>query len=249
MLPVSGKARPVRVHCGMATRKCVLLSWCAIYPWHMAECIHWIFVYTWCHFMQNNKWKFYKCTEHDFRYMVKRHLSFYTIKKYINFKNVIHSYLISQNWYTLGHTWTGHIHKMIPAYCFSMLWFRCTLCALVWLCIHPWTYLTDVFSDFIWQCSIFHRKLFCTCCLQICFDSSPPDKMATISQKVFSDAFLWMKFHIMVEISMKFVPNGPIDNNQALVGIIWTNADQIHWFIYEALGGDALSMFLLCNIE
>ena len=73
--------------------------------------------------------------------------------------------------------------------------------------------------------------------------------MATISQKVFSDAFLWMKFHIMVEISMKFVPNGPFDNNQALVWIIWTNADQIHWFIYEALGGDALSIFLLCNIE
>ena len=51
---------------------------------------------------------------------------------------------------------------------------------------------------------------------------------------------------------MKFVPKGPIDNKPALVSImacrligdkpllIWTNADQDHWRIYAALGGDDL---------
>ena len=49
---------------------------------------------------------------------------------------------------------------------------------------------------------------------------------------------------------MKFVPEGPIDNNPALFeidnglalnkrqAIIWTNADPIHWRIYAALWGD-----------
>ena len=41
--------------------------------------------------------------------------------------------------------------------------------------------------------------------------------MAAISQKIFSDAFLWMKFCISIEISLKFDPKGLIDNNTALV--------------------------------
>ena len=57
------------------------------------------------------------------------------------------------------------------------------------------------------------------------------------------------KFCISIKISLKFVPKGPIDNNQALVqivawrqAIIWTNADLIHWCIYAALGGDELGV-------
>ena len=51
---------------------------------------------------------------------------------------------------------------------------------------------------------------------------------------------------ILIEISLKFVPKGPIDNNQALVtnrwqAIIWTNAQRILWCIYAALGGEELS--------
>ena len=56
---------------------------------------------------------------------------------------------------------------------------------------------------------------------------------------------------IPIPISLKFVPDGPIDNNQAFVldnglapnrqqAIIWTNADPVHWRIYVALGGDEL---------
>ena len=48
-------------------------------------------------------------------------------------------------------------------------------------------------------------------------NSSPLDKMAAISQMVFSDAFFYEKFCILIKISLKFVPEGPIDNNPALV--------------------------------
>ena len=43
------------------------------------------------------------------------------------------------------------------------------------------------------------------------------DKMATISQRIFSGE---PKYCILIKISLKFVPRGPIDNNPALVKII-----------------------------
>ena len=46
----------------------------------------------------------------------------------------------------------------------------------------------------------------------------PLDKMATISQKIFSGAFSWMKKkYILVKISLKFIHEGPIDNNPVFV--------------------------------
>ena len=46
----------------------------------------------------------------------------------------------------------------------------------------------------------------------------PLDTMALISQTLFSDAFFVNeKFCILIKISLKFVPEGPIDNNPALV--------------------------------
>ena len=46
----------------------------------------------------------------------------------------------------------------------------------------------------------------------------PLNKMAAISQTVFSDAcFMNEKFKIFIKISLKFVPEGPIDNDPALV--------------------------------
>ena len=47
-------------------------------------------------------------------------------------------------------------------------------------------------------------------------------------------------FGILIKISLKFVPKGPINNNPALFYIMaWcrTNADQIHWRINVAQGG------------
>ena len=41
--------------------------------------------------------------------------------------------------------------------------------------------------------------------------------MAAIWQMIFSDAFSRIKFYILIKISLKFVPKGPIDNKPALV--------------------------------
>ena len=79
--------------------------------------------------------------------------------------------------------------------------------------------------------------------------------MATISQMIFSDAFLWMineKFCISIKISLQFASKGPLDNNpefgldNSLVpnlrqAIIWTNAYPIYWSIYAALEGNMLN--------
>ena len=49
-------------------------------------------------------------------------------------------------------------------------------------------------------------------------DSSPLDKIAAISQTIYSDAFMWMKNYIFfIKNSPKFIPKGPTDNNLALV--------------------------------
>ena len=45
----------------------------------------------------------------------------------------------------------------------------------------------------------------------------PLDKMATISQTTFSNAFSWMKSFVLIQNSLKFVPKGPIDNSAAVV--------------------------------
>ena len=45
--------------------------------------------------------------------------------------------------------------------------------------------------------------------------------MAAIFQTTFSDAFSWMKMYgFSIKISLKFVPNGPINNIPALVQIM-----------------------------
>ena len=57
---------------------------------------------------------------------------------------------------------------------------------------------------------------------------------------------------ILIQISLKFVPSGPIDNTSVLVqiidwrrnrrrAIIWNHADLVHWRIYAALEGNALT--------
>ena len=58
--------------------------------------------------------------------------------------------------------------------------------------------------------------------------------------------FVNEKFYIAIEISMKFVSSGPLDNNSALVSpnrrqaIIWISTDPIDWRINEAVVGDGL---------
>ena len=63
---------------------------------------------------------------------------------------------------------------------------------------------------------------------------------------IFSCIFINEKFCILIIISLKLVPKGPIIGlHNGLVpnrqqAIIWTNVDPIHWRIYMALGGDEL---------
>ena len=45
----------------------------------------------------------------------------------------------------------------------------------------------------------------------------PPDKMATITDDIFRRIFMKEKFCILIKISLKFVPMGPMDNNAVLV--------------------------------
>ena len=79
---------------------------------------------------------------------------------------------------------------------------------------------------------------------------SPRTKWPPFWQTTSSNAFSWMqneKFCIFIKISLKFVPrslnwqypsiglyNGLAPKRRQ--AIIWTNADTIHWRIYETLG-------------
>ena len=80
----------------------------------------------------------------------------------------------------------------------------------------------------------------------------PLDKMAVISQMIFSDAFSWMKslvfwlkFHWSLFLSVQLTTPGiGLDNGLApnrRQAIIWSNADMIHWRIYAALQGCELN--------
>ena len=69
----------------------------------------------------------------------------------------------------------------------------------------------------------------------------PLDKMAAISQMIFSSAFSWMKMH---ELWLKCpnwqwisigLDNGLVPNRRQ--AIIWAHTDPIHWRIYAAPGG------------
>ena len=76
------------------------------------------------------------------------------------------------------------------------------------------------------------------------------DKMASISQMTFSNAFFlmksfvsWFKFHwtlfLNVQLTVSTVSGNGLAPNRRQV-IIWTNADPVHKRIYVALGGGEL---------
>ena len=54
-----------------------------------------------------------------------------------------------------------------------------------------------------------------------CVNSSPPRKNGRhFADNIFKCIFMNEKFCILIEISMKFVPKGPIDNNSALIQVM-----------------------------
>ena len=51
-----------------------------------------------------------------------------------------------------------------------------------------------------------------------CINSSPPGQNGRLfADNIFKCIFVNEKFHILIKISLKFVPEGPIDNNPALI--------------------------------
>ena len=83
--------------------------------------------------------------------------------------------------------------------------------------------------------------------------STPGQNGCHFADNIFKCIFVNEKFCIPIQISLKFVPKDPIDNNlgtgldnglapNRLQAIIWTtNTDPVHWCIYAALGGDELT--------
>ena len=69
--------------------------------------------------------------------------------------------------------------------------------------------------------------------LCVFFNSSPLDKMAAISQTTFSMHWQEWKVSYLIQISLKFVPEGPIDNKSASVYL--SHCFPVHWHIHVNL--------------
>ena len=78
-----------------------------------------------------------------------------------------------------------------------------------------------------------------------CLTHLPLDNMAAIlADDIFKCIFLNENFRISIQISLKFVPKGPIDNKSALVQVMaamnrpqtitWSNDDPVYRCIYSA---------------
>ena len=86
------------------------------------------------------------------------------------------------------------------------------------------------------------------CNVKYHLNSSPPGQNGRhFPNNILKCIFMNGKFCMMIQISLKFVPNSPFNNIPALVQImawhwsgnkIWTNADPVHWRMYTAQGGD-----------
>ena len=94
----------------------------------------------------------------------------------------------------------------------------------------------------------------CTWEQWLCFNSSPPWQNGRhTTDKIFRCIFLNEKFCIMIKISLKFVPKGPIDNKSALAQVMaWRRTgnkplpEPMH--IRSTRGGwvNVLFLFLVC---
>ena len=98
------------------------------------------------------------------------------------------------------------------------------------------------------------KILTCVMCTNICYLTSSRTNGCYFTDDIFKSIFLNENIRTLIQIPLKFVPWGPIDNKSALVqvmvvthrrqAITWINADPVHSRIYAALGGDEL-FFLL----
>ena len=90
--------------------------------------------------------------------------------------------------------------------------------------------------------------------------SLPGQNGCHFADNIFKCIFVNEKFCILIQISLKFVLKGEIDNKSALVqvfglapnrwqAITWTNVDPVHWHIYVALGADELTNWPLRDAD
>ena len=129
-------------------------------------------------------------------------------------------------------------------------------------CIMKGTYLIRkqkviMTKSITWTCAVtkvFNDSVSITVCYLSHFNSSPPGQSSShFADNIVNCIFINEKFCILIQISLKFVPTGPINNKSVIIGsgnglapnrrqaITWTNAGPIQWYIYAALGEDGLN--------
>ena len=116
-------------------------------------------------------------------------------------------------WLTLNIDWTLDIQKTLhgSSMCIGNIFGK--------KCYNGIKLYSGIFSANVFQLLGFSQTTITV--VQILLTHSDQDKMATILQMAFPNAFSWMKmFKILFKISLKFVPTGPIDDKPALVQIM-----------------------------
>ena len=113
------------------------------------------------------------------------------------------------------------------------------------------------FSNFSWFCAS-HLYLADLDATDLLNSSVPGQNGRLLPDDIFKCIFFNKKFSILIQISLKFVSEGPIANKSALVhangfasnrrqAITCTNADPIHWCIYAITKGQWVNKLVLVN--
>ena len=91
-------------------------------------------------------------------------------------------------------------------------WYDCYVINAHWITNHGYI---NVFLVYQQRGYITHAKAYT---VRECFNSSPHGQSGRhFADDIFRCIFVNEKFHILIKISLKFVPKGPVDNNAALV--------------------------------
>ena len=148
--------------------------------------------------------------------MVRRHLSFlyhYEVHKFQEHNSQLF-WLARINTHCAIHRLTIHRFTHIYSACSDLSTHHVLLYGCVCIPEHIW----QMFSQISFDNVVYSTKgLFAHATWRYVLTHLPLDKMATISQRCI---FLNEKRYILIEISLKFVLNGPFDNISELVWIM-----------------------------
>ena len=149
-------------------------------------------------------------------------------------------------WLMRNHSLCLYIDQWETTSCVCLIWgcpFICVVCSK-WLLMN---------GELVWQLLIHSGSFSWTEALEvyqglISLLPLPVDKNGHHFADIFKYIFMNKKFCILIQISLKFVLKGPINNNPALIrlmawrrigvniGAICTNADPNHWSICSTRG-------------